>query len=57
MLKFFIKTCLLILFVNVSAQQKNDSIPKDSIVYKTNYGLRLGIDISKTHQVYITRLQ
>jgi len=47
MLKFFIKTCLLILFVNVSAQQKNDSIPKDSIVYKTNYGLRLGIDISK----------
>ena len=47
MLKFFIKTCLLIIFVNVSAQQKNDSIPKDSIVYKTNYGLRLGIDISK----------
>ena len=38
MLKFFIKTCLLILFVNVSAQQKNDSRPKDSIVYKTNYG-------------------
>ena len=45
--KFFIKICFLIVFVSASAQQKNDSIPKDSIVYKTNYGLRLGIDISK----------
>ena len=47
MLKSFIKICFLIIFVRVSAQQNNDSIPKDSIVYKTNYGLRLGIDISK----------
>ena len=45
--KFFIKTCFLIVFVSASAQQKNDSIPKDSIIYKTNYGLRLGVDISK----------
>ena len=45
--KFFIKICFLIVFVSAPAQQKNDSIPKDSIVYKTNYGLRLGIDISK----------
>jgi hypothetical protein len=33
--------------VSVSAQQSNDSIPKDSIKYKTNYGFRLGIDLSK----------
>ena len=46
-LKYFIKICFFIIFVSASAQQSNDSIPKDSIVYKTNYGLRLGIDISK----------
>ena len=45
--KFFIKTCFLVVFVSASAQQKNDSIAKDSIIYKTNYGLRLGLDISK----------
>ena len=45
--KFFIKICFLVVFVSASAQQKNDSIPKDSIIYKTNYGLRLGVDISK----------
>ena len=45
--KFFIKTCFLVVFVSASAQQKNDSIAKDSITYKTNYGLRLGVDISK----------
>lgn len=45
--KFFIKICFLVFFASTSAQQKNDSIPKDSIVYKTNYGLRLGLDISK----------
>ena len=33
--------------MSTSAQQTNDSIPKDSVVYKTNYGLRLGVDISK----------
>ena len=47
MLRSFIKICFLIIFVSVSAQQNNDSIPKDSIEYKTSYGLRLGIDISK----------
>tara|TARA_B100000787_G_scaffold170313_1_gene166321 strand:+ start:39751 stop:40461 length:711 start_codon:yes stop_codon:yes gene_type:complete len=45
--KFFISICFLLVFVSVSAQQKDDSISKDSIVYKTNYGLRLGIDLSK----------
>lgn len=47
MYKFFTSICFLIIFVSASAQQKNDSITKDTIVYKTNYGLRLGIDISK----------
>ena len=45
--KFFIKICFLIITVSTSAQQTNDSIPKDSVVYKTNYGLRLGVDLSK----------
>lgn len=45
--KFIISICFLFVFVSVSAQQSNDSIPKDSIKYKTNYGFRLGIDLSK----------
>ena len=45
--KSFIKICFLIITMSANAQQVNDSIPKDSIVYKTNYGLRLGIDLSK----------
>lgn len=47
MYKFIISICFLFVFVSVSAQQSNDSIPKDSIKYKTNYGFRLGIDVSK----------
>jgi hypothetical protein len=39
---------LFFVFVDgFSQEQKKDSISKDSIVYKSKYGLRLGIDISK----------
>lgn len=51
MFKYFISICLLFVFVEgFSQEQKKDTLlikNKDSIVYKTNYGLRLGIDISK----------
>ena len=47
MYKSITSICFLFVFVGVTAQQSKDSIPKDSIVYKTNYGLRVGIDISK----------
>lgn len=47
MYKFIISLLFLFFMVSVSAQQENDSIPKDSVVYKTNYGLRVGIDLSK----------
>lgn len=32
---------------SIYAQQENDSIAKDSISYKTSYGLRIGVDLSK----------
>lgn len=47
MFKYLISFCFLFVFANGYTQQNNDSIPKDSIVYKTNYGFRVGIDISK----------
>ena len=51
MYKFIISICFLFVFVDgFSQEQKKDTIldsKTDSIVYKTNYGLRLGIDISK----------
>lgn len=51
MYKYFISICLLFVFAeNFSQEQKKDSIisqEKDTIVYKTNYGLRLGIDLSR----------
>ncbi|MFY0631167.1 MAG: hypothetical protein JXR05_12355 [Flavobacteriaceae bacterium] len=47
MYKYIISLCLLFAFVDGQAQQSNDSIPKDSIQYKTNYGFRFGIDLSK----------
>lgn len=51
MYKYFISICFLFVFVNAQAQeQKKDTLIEtktDSIVYKTNYGLRIGIDISK----------
>ena len=51
MYKYFISTCFLFVFVNGQAQeQKKDTLinaEKDSLVYKSKYGLRLGVDISK----------
>tara|TARA_R110000787_G_scaffold259559_1_gene364848 strand:+ start:3623 stop:4318 length:696 start_codon:yes stop_codon:yes gene_type:complete len=47
MYKFITSICFLFVLVSVSAQQSTDTTLKDSIVYKTNYGFRLGVDISK----------
>jgi hypothetical protein len=51
MYKYIISICFLFVFVDgFSQEQKKDSLiasKTDSISYKTNYGLRLGIDISK----------
>ena len=51
MYKYFISICLLFVFAeNFSQEQKKDSIisqEKDTVIYKTNYGLRLGMDISR----------
>lgn len=47
MYKYIISICLLLIFVDGYAQQNNDNIPKDSVNYTTNYGFRLGIDLSK----------
>ena len=43
MFKYFISLSLLFLVATSVAQEQ----PKDSIIYKTPYGLRVGIDISK----------
>ena len=51
MFKYFISICLLFVFAeNFSQEQKKDSIisqEKDTVIFKTNYGLRLGMDISR----------
>ena len=51
MYKYIISICLLFVFVDgFSQEQKKDTLidsKTDSIIYKTNYGLRLGVDISK----------
>ena len=51
MFKYFISICLLFVFTeNFSQEQKKDSIisqEKDTVIFKTNYGLRLGMDISR----------
>lgn len=50
MYKYFISIFFLFVLVDAfSQEQKKDtlSIPKDSIVYKSPYGIRVGIDISK----------
>lgn len=46
MYKYFISLFFVLACVNVYAQQA-DETQKDTTVYKTNYGLRLGIDLSK----------
>jgi len=50
MFKYFISIYLLFVFADGFSQDQktvNKEISKDSISYKTAYGLRLGIDISK----------
>jgi hypothetical protein len=50
MYRFIISLFLLFVFGNGFAQEteiQNKKIEQDSIIYKTAYGLRLGIDISK----------
>jgi hypothetical protein len=45
--KFCISLCLWICFVDGFAQQNNSETEIDTIRYKTSYGLRLGVDVSK----------
>lgn len=48
MLKYFISLCFIISSTLVVSQEKdNQEQKKDTIIYKTGYGLRLGVDISK----------
>ena len=48
MYKFFISLCLFFVVVNsFSQEQKKTESKKDTIIYKTGYGIRVGIDISK----------
>ena len=45
--RFFISIGLLLLFVEGFSQQEETEVENDSIVYKTGYGLRVGLDVSK----------
>lgn len=47
--RFFISLCFVLVFVESSAQftETKEETPKDSITYKTNYGLRVGLDVSR----------
>jgi len=48
MLKFFISTCFVLCFLVGNAQSKPiDTQPKDTVVYKQPYGLRIGVDLSR----------
>lgn len=50
MYKYIISICLLLVFVDGFSQEQKEKVSeenKDSIVYKSPYGIRLGIDISK----------
>lgn len=50
MYKYFISLSLFFVFVDGFSQDKTtteENIEKDTIVYKSKYGLRLGVDISK----------
>ena len=48
MLKYFISIFFFFVFVDGFSQKKeNKELEKDTIVYKSRYGIRLGIDISK----------
>ncbi|MFK7814555.1 MAG: DUF6048 family protein [Maribacter sp.] len=48
MLKYFISTCFVFCFFFGNAQSKPiDTNPKDTVVYKQPYGLRVGVDLSR----------
>ncbi len=51
MYKYFISICFLFVLVNGFSQEQKTALEtdtqKDTIVYKTSYGLRLGVDISR----------
>ena len=48
MLKYFISLCFIISSTLIVSQEKDkQEQKKDTIIYKTGYGLRLGVDISK----------
>lgn len=47
--KFFISLCFILVFVNSYAQltHTKEETKQDSIIYKTNYGIRVGLDVSR----------
>lgn len=47
MYKYFISLLFVLSFYNSFSQEIKDPVEKDSVVYKTAYGLRLGADLSK----------
>jgi hypothetical protein len=58
MFKYFISFCFLFLGAKSFCQEiQQEKVPqkiKDTIVYKTNYGLRLGIDLSRPIKAYFS---
>lgn len=48
MSKYFIKLCLLLLWMPILGQKDSLNVQnKDSVIYKQEYGIRLGIDLSR----------
>ncbi len=48
MLRYFISYLLLLSVVSVCAQDKPiDTQPKDTVIYKQSYGIRVGVDLSR----------
>jgi len=48
MFKYFISACFVLCFFLGNAQSKPiDTKPKDTVVYKQPYGIRLGVDLSR----------
>lgn len=48
MLRYFISACFIFCFLLGNAQSKPiDTKPKDTVVYKQPYGLRVGVDLSR----------
>lgn len=56
-LTFFINLCFFFCFTFISAQNigVNKEQPKDTVVYKTGYGLRLGLDLSKAGLSFVDK--